>query len=153
MARDRLAAMRVRSIHIQVFIFIILVLNHNIRRNRATLARVLCHSFLLLQPTDTVFRNSYPTQASGGEYQSRRPYQQDSRSYEMADVTNSKTHLASATPPPGDMPAFYAEVSRRRRCHILPLTYYIMHRFPLFRTLCGHSMTMLLKSVTSTHGH
>lgn len=84
---------------------------------------MLCHSFPLSQPTDTVFRNSYPTQASGGEYQSRRPNpyaQQDSRSYEMADVTNSKAQLASATPPPGDMPAFYAEVSCRRRCHILP---------------------------------
>jgi len=29
----------------------------------------------------------------------------------MADVGNSKTHLASPSPPPGDMPAFYIEIS------------------------------------------
>jgi len=57
-----------------------------------------------------VSTNSYPTQASREEYSS--PYnQRDSRSYEMADVGNSKTHLASSTPPPGDMPAFYTEIS------------------------------------------
>jgi len=55
-----------------------------------------------------VSTNSYPTQASREEYQNR-PY--DSRSYEMADVGNSKTHLASPSPPPGDMPAFYIEIS------------------------------------------
>jgi len=60
-----------------------------------------------------VSTNSYPTQASTEEYQSRpNPYgQQDSRSYEMADVGNSKTHLASSAPPAGDMPAFYTEIS------------------------------------------
>jgi syntaxin 1B/2/3 len=57
-----------------------------------------------------VSTNSYPTQASREEHP--YPYaQRDSRSYEMADVGNSKTHLASPSPPPGDMPAFYIEIS------------------------------------------
>lgn len=73
-------------------------------------------------------RNSYPTQASGdggNGYQTRRPNpyaQQDDRSYEMADVRDSRTHLTPATPSGtgggADMSAFYAEVSgcgRRRR--------------------------------------
>lgn len=59
--------------------------------------------------------DSYPTQASGDGYQSRRPNpyaQQDNRSYEMTDARNSKTQLASDMPPAaGDMPAFYSEVS------------------------------------------
>jgi len=58
-----------------------------------------------------VSTNSYPTQASGEGYQSRppNPYaQQDSPAYEMADVNNSRTQLAST---PGDMPAFYTEIS------------------------------------------
>ncbi|KAF8969982.1 syntaxin [Flammula alnicola] len=64
--------------------------------------------------------NSYPTQASGNGgngYQSRRanPYaQQDDRSYEMADVRDSRSHLAPSTPTGGaggDMAAFYSEIS------------------------------------------
>ncbi|KAF8797927.1 t-SNARE [Phlegmacium glaucopus] len=64
-----------------------------------------------------VSTNSYPTQASGEGYQSRRPNpyaQQDNRSYEMTDVRDSKTQLATVPPTPvvpGDMPAFYAEIS------------------------------------------
>lgn len=57
--------------------------------------------------------DSYPTQASGGGYQSRRPNpyaQQDSRSYEMSDVRDSRTHLGPSTPTDG-MPAFYNEIS------------------------------------------
>ena len=80
-------------------------MNHHLRRNRA-LARVSCSLFLLSQPTDTIFRNSYPTQPS---------YERgDGNNYELGDVNNSKTRLASATPPLGDMPAFYSEVRRRR---------------------------------------
>ncbi|KJA27552.1 hypothetical protein HYPSUDRAFT_179695 [Hypholoma sublateritium FD-334 SS-4] len=65
--------------------------------------------------------NSYPTQASGdggNGYQTRRPNpyaQQDDRSYEMADVRDSRTHLTPATPSGtgggADMSAFYAEIS------------------------------------------
>ncbi|KAK2467001.1 hypothetical protein APHAL10511_001259 [Amanita phalloides] len=55
--------------------------------------------------------NSYPTQVSGGNYQSRRtnPYAlRDDDSYEMSDVKDSTTHLA----PSGDsMSAFYAEIT------------------------------------------
>jgi hypothetical protein len=93
MVKDRLEAMRVRSIYVR-FIFIILIL-------RCRVTRVSCSLFLLSQPTDTIFR---PTLTS--------PYSQPS--YEMVDVGNSMTRLASATPPPGNMPAFYSEVRRRR---------------------------------------
>lgn len=119
MARDRLAAMRVRSIHIWLLIFIILIVNCG-RRNRATaLGRVSCHLFLLSQPNVIIFRDNSPTQASGGGRQPNNPYarQNTPPDIEMADVRNSKTRLTS-TPPPGDMHAFYAEVCRRR-CHIL----------------------------------
>jgi len=67
-----------------------------------------------------VSSNSYPTQASGNGngYQTRRPNpyaQQDDRSYEMADVRDSRTHLTPATPATagggGDMAAFYSEIS------------------------------------------
>jgi hypothetical protein len=52
--------------------------------------------------------SSYPTQASGGGYQSRRPNpyaQQDAPYYEMTDVKES------APTTPGDMSSFYKEVS------------------------------------------
>ncbi|KAF8902030.1 t-SNARE [Gymnopilus junonius] len=63
--------------------------------------------------------NSYPTQASGNGYQTRRPNpyaQQDDRSYEMTDVRDSQTHLTPATPVTNgfggnDMSAFYSEIS------------------------------------------
>ncbi|KAF8163201.1 t-SNARE [Crassisporium funariophilum] len=62
-----------------------------------------------------VSSNSYPTQASGEGYQSRRanPYaQQDNRAYEMADVRDSRTQLAPVpAASAGDMPAFYSEIS------------------------------------------
>jgi len=68
------------------------------------------------QQGSNVTANSYPTQASGGNgggYQSRRaapnPYAlQDSRAYEMSDVTDSRTQL---TPAGDNMSAFYAEIS------------------------------------------
>jgi len=71
------------------------------------------------QQQGNVGSNSYPTQASGNGgngYQNRRPNpyaQQDERSYEMADVRDSRTHLAPSTPTGGggDMSAFYAEIS------------------------------------------
>jgi len=50
-----------------------------------------------------------PTQASGGGRQPN-PYAQQDR-YEMEDVRNSNTHLAPSTSSPGDMHAFYAEIS------------------------------------------
>jgi len=58
-----------------------------------------------------VSTNSYPTQASSEEYRPNPYAQKDSRSYEMADVGNSKTHLASSASPADDMPAFYTEIS------------------------------------------
>jgi len=70
------------------------------------------------QQQGNVSPNSYPTQASGNGYQTRRPNpyaQQDDRSYEMADVRDSQTHLAPTTPLTagggGDMSAFYSELS------------------------------------------
>jgi len=56
-----------------------------------------------------------PTQASGGR-QPNNPYtnpyaRQQDKSYELDDVRNSKTRLATSTPPAGDMHAFYAEIS------------------------------------------
>ncbi|KAF9453240.1 t-SNARE [Macrolepiota fuliginosa MF-IS2] len=56
--------------------------------------------------------NSYPTQASGGGYQGGRPNhnlytQQDDSYYEMSDVKDSSTHLATT---PGDMSSFYNEI-------------------------------------------
>jgi len=59
-------------------------------------------------------QNSYPTQASGGGYESRRPNpygQQDDHSYEMSDVKDSKTHLASGDNVGDSMSAFYGEIS------------------------------------------
>ncbi|KAF9001867.1 t-SNARE [Cyathus striatus] len=58
--------------------------------------------------------NSYPTQASESSYQSRRPNpyaQQDSRSYEMADVKDSSTNLAPSNALGDSMSAFYSEIS------------------------------------------
>jgi len=58
--------------------------------------------------------NSYPTQASGGGYQSRRanPYaQQDDRAYEMADVKDSTTQLTPIGGESDSMSAFYTEIS------------------------------------------
>jgi len=57
----------------------------------------------------TVSTNNPPTQASGGRQPN--PYARQDNPYEMEDVRSSKTHLASSTPPPGDMRAFYAEIS------------------------------------------
>jgi len=58
--------------------------------------------------------NSYPTQASAGGYDNRRPNpnlysQQDNPSYEMSDVKDSRTHLAPTGA--GDMSLFYSEIS------------------------------------------
>jgi len=53
------------------------------------------------QQQSGVGSHSYPTQASGDR---RNQY------YEMDNV-NSNTHLASGTPQPGDMSAFYTEIS------------------------------------------
>ncbi|KAH9484243.1 Syntaxin-like protein psy1 [Psilocybe cubensis] len=68
------------------------------------------------QQQGNVSQNSYPTQASGnGGSRRPNPYaQQDDRSYEMADVRDSHTHLAPSSPANGaggDMTAFYSELS------------------------------------------
>lgn len=75
----------------------------------------------------------------------------------MADVRDSRTHLAPATPTGagGDMSAFYAEVRIQLLfyCCLLAFLTPVLCRFRPFKTVSEHSTTMLLELVTSIHGH
>ncbi|KAG6818202.1 hypothetical protein H0H87_000107 [Tephrocybe sp. NHM501043] len=97
MARDRLAAMRAQQ-----------------GGNTNTYVEPQTFDFKsVIFDSDYPFSPSYPTQASGGGYQSRRanPYaQQDDRAYEMSDVKDSRSELTANVNGDG-MANFYSEIS------------------------------------------
>jgi len=66
------------------------------------------------QQGDSPNSNSYPTQASGGGYQARRPnpYAQQDSAYEMSEVKDSYSRQAPYSASGGDsMNEFYSEIS------------------------------------------